>query len=132
MTLQESVAEKISQSGTKVKDIVIDELVNVEINKRTELIIQALPLIDKFEKELAKNNKPDIAEILNAESVVIQQAGYSKSKLEQIKKEKEKLENLKKAIDDCLELNSKDSYSKLENLIKNAGGNKQENSGKDS
>lgn len=132
MTLQEQVANKISESGATVKEHVINILAENEITKRTNLIIQALPLVDKLEKEFAKNNKPDVAEEVDFEGKVVKAASFTKNKYEQIKKAKEQLESLKQSIDNCLETNSKEAYSKLENLLKNAGGNKQENTSKDS
>ena len=132
MEIKELVASKIAESGTTVANMVTDMLVNKEIEKRSQAIIASLVALEKVEKDLTSISKPDVNELLDAEGKVIQPAAYSKSKLEQIKKAKEKVENLTKAINTCLETNTKDSYSKLENLIKNAGGNTEKSSGDNS
>lgn len=132
MEIKELVANKIAQSGTTVANMVTDMLVSKEVEKRSQAIISGLVALEKVEKDLTSVSKPDVNELLDAEGKVIQPAAYSKSKLEQIKKAKEKVENLTKAINNCLETNTKDSYSKLENLIKNAGGNTEKSSGDNS
>lgn len=132
MEIKELVANKIAQSGTTVANMVTDMLVSKEIEKRSQAIIASLVALEKVEKDLVSVSKPDVNELLDAEGKVVQPAAYSKSKLEQIKKAKEKVENLTKAINNCLETNTKDSYSKLENLIKNAGGNTEKSSGDNS
>jgi hypothetical protein len=132
MEIKELVANKIAQSGTTVANMITDMLVNKEIEKRSQSIIASLVVLEKLEKDLTSISKPDVNELLDVEGKVVQPAAYSKSKLEQIKKAKEKVENLTKAINTCLETNTKDSYSKLENLIKNAGGNTEKSSGDNS
>jgi len=132
MELREIIAEKIAKSGENVTNMVTELLVSKEVEKRSNSIIQALSILDKEEKELSKISKPDVAEILDVDGKVQQPAGYSKSKLEQIKKTAEKVEKLKSSINECLNNNTKESYSKLENLTKNAGGNKTESSGDNS
>lgn len=132
MEIKELVASKIAESGTTVASMVTDMLVNKEIERRSQVIISGLVALEKLEKDLASVSKPDVNELLDVEGKVVQPAGYSKSKLEQIKKAQEKVANLTKAINNCLETNTKDSYSKLESLIKNAGGNTEKSSGDNS
>lgn len=126
-TIQEVVAEKISQSGENVANIVIDKLAEVEISKRVESISKAIQKQEQLEKDLKKISKNDVVTYVDGAATEV----MSKSRFEDIKKGKEKIDKLTKAIDLALTQNTFDSYIKLEDTLKkldNAGGNKKEGS----
>ena len=126
-TIQEVVAEKISQSGENVANIVINKLAEVEISKRVESISKAIQKQEQLEKDLKKISKNDVVTYVDGVAIEV----MSKSRFEDIKKGKEKIDKLIKAIDLALTQNTFDSYIKLEDTLKkldNAGGNKKEGS----
>ena len=126
-TIQEAVAEKITQSGENVANTVIEKLAEVEISKRVAAITKAVQKQEQLEKDLKKINKNDVVTYIEGTPTEV----MSKNRFEEIKKGKEKIEKLTKAIDFALTQNSFDAYNKLAETLKkldNAGGNKTEGS----
>ena len=126
-TIQEAVAEKITQSGANVANTVIEKLAEVEISKRVDAITKAVQKQEQLEKDLKKINKNDVVTYIEGNPTEV----MSKNRFEEIKKGKEKIEKLTKAIDFALTQNSFDAYNKLAETLKkldNAGGNKTEGS----
>lgn len=126
-TIQEAVAEKITQSGENVANTVIEKLAEVEISKRVDAITKAVQKQEQLEKDLKKINKNDVVTYIEGTPTEV----MSKNRFEEIKKGKEKIEKLTKAIDFALTQNSFDAYNKLAETLKkldNAGGNKTEGS----
>jgi hypothetical protein len=124
-TIQEAVAEKITQSGEYVSNTVIEKLAEVEISKRVDAITKAIQKQEQLEKDLKKINKNDVVTYIEGTPTEV----MSKNRFEEIKKCKEKIEKLTKAIDFSLTQNSFDAYNKLAETLKkldNAGGNKTE------
>jgi len=122
-TIQEAVAEKITQSGENVANTVIEKLAEVEISKRVDTITKAVQKQEQLEKDLKKINKNDVVTYIEGTPTEV----MSKNRFEEIKKGKEKIEKLTKAIDFALTQNSFDAYNKLAETLKkldNAGGNK--------
>lgn len=126
-TIQEVVAEKISNSGQLVKETVINKLAEVEVSNRVALITKAIEKQDALEIGLKKINKCDVVTYVGDNQTEV----MSKARFEQIKKEKEKIERVTKAIDFALTQNTTDSYNKLSETLKkiDGGGNKNEGSG---
>jgi len=126
-TIQEAVAEKITQSGENVANTVIEKLAEVEISKRVDAITKAVQKQEQLEKDLKKINKNDVVTYIEGTPTEV----MSKNRFEEIKKSKEKIDKLTKAIDFALNQNSFDAYNKLAETLKkldNAGGNKTESS----
>lgn len=123
-TIQQAVAEKIASCGETVANTVIDKLADVEIHKRIDTIIRAIRKVEELEKELKKINKADVVNYVNDERTEI----FSDKRYQEIKKSKEKIENLKKLIADTLEKNTDEQYNKLNGQI---GGTKSEDKGED-
>lgn len=126
-TIQESVAEKITNCSDKVINAVVEKLAEVEISKRIELITKAINKQDQLEKELKKINKNDVVQYNDGVVTEV----MSKARYDEIGKSKERITNLKKAIDSALTQNSYESYTKLTevlNKLNNVGGGKQEGS----
>lgn len=114
MTIQEQVAAKISTSGESVKEIVIESLAQVEINRRVALITSGIQKQDTLEKELKKLDRDDVKTYVGGNPVT----AMSDKRFEDVKKAKEGLEKLTKAIDKALADNSADSYNKLSEILK--------------
>ena len=126
-TIQEAVAEKIIKSGENIANTVIEKLAEVEILKRIDIITKAVQNQEQLEKDLKKINKNDVVTYIEGIPTEV----MSKNRFEEIKKGKEKIEKLTKAIDFALTQNSFDAYNKLAETLKktdNAGGNKTEGS----
>lgn len=117
-TVQQVIAERISQSGTKVRETVIDKLAQVEIDKRVELVNKAIKKVEELEKELKKIDRADGANYTKTgERVEV----MSESRYKDIQKAKEKLSGLTKVVDTALESNTPESYSKLGEALNKAG-----------
>ncbi len=129
-TIQEEVAQRLLEKGATVADIVVEKLTEIEISKRVDSITKAISKQDQLEKEFKKiDGKNDL--ITYGEGGKEIQA-MSKNRFEEIKKSKEKLEGLTKAMDNALSSNTAEAYVKLNeilNKLNNAGGNKTESSG---
>ncbi len=125
-TIQEKVAESIQGSKESIVSTIVDKLAEIEIEKRIKIITDAVNKQTAMINEFKKSHRPDIAEGLGINREVISPATYSKSKLDVIQKDKEKLANLTKALENCLETNTPESYVKLTESL-----NKCANSGKD-
>lgn len=128
-TIQETVAEKIAGSGPDVLNIVVDKLAEIEISKRVEAITKGISKQDQLEKELKKiDGKNDVITYVEGKEV----QSMSKNRFEEIKKAKEKLDGLTKAMDAALSGNTAEAYTKLNetlNKLNNAGGDKKESPG---
>jgi hypothetical protein len=118
VSIQQKVATKIAESGPAVEDIIVGKLVQAELSKRTELVMKGMGILDTLRKDLKKIDKPDIEGTFNAEGQPNNDAKYTKGKIDEITKAKQKVEKLTKAIDEALEKNDGDSYGKLNELIK--------------
>jgi hypothetical protein len=126
-TIQEAVAEKIAQSGENVANTVIEKLAEVEISKRVEAITKGIQKQEQLERDLKKINKNDVVTYVDGVATEV----MSKNRFEEIRRNKDKIDNLTKAIDLALVQNSFDAYNKLAETLKkldNVGGNKTESS----
>jgi len=126
-TIQEAVAEQISNSGAKVAEIVIDKMAQIEIDKRVATIQKAILKQDELTKDLKKIDKEDFVTYAAGNQVSV----MSKERFEQIKKLKEKIQKLVAATNAALNDNTHEAYTKLEEALKklnNAGGNTKEDS----
>lgn len=113
-TIQEAVAQKIAGSGETVKNTVVDILANGEINKRVDSITKAISKIDLLEKEYKKINKSDITTYVNNAPV----ESMSQNRFNDIKKSKDKFDNLTNAFNIALETNTQEAYDKLSGILK--------------
>lgn len=126
-TIQEAVAEKISKSGVTVKEIIIDSLVAQEVAKRVDIITKALTKLESMEKDFKKiNGKNDNISYVAGVKV----ESMTEKRFQEIEKSKQNIDGLKKLIDNCLEKNDEDSYTKLNEQVGQS--NKQSEPDKDS
>jgi len=126
-TIQEAVAERITKNSENVANIVIEKLAEIEISKRVDILTKAIVKQEPLEKELKKIDKNDVTTYVEGKQV----DAMSKQRFEDIKKTKEKIEKLTKAIEFALTENTSEAYIKLDETLKkldNAGGNQKEGS----
>lgn len=121
-TIQEAVAEKIAKSGENVQLIVVDNLANVEIQRRIGVITEAVGRFETLTKDLKKIDRNDVETYVGSEK----QEAMSKQRFEDIKKLKEKLDILRGVTDKALETNTPDAYNKLSETLKKLSGNSKE------
>lgn len=130
MGLLQVAAEKIQSSGSRVQDTVVNALVDVEVNRRADLLTQALNKQDELERQIKKMDRPDTKLRTSSDSEV--QEYMSDKRFEEVTKLKEKHNNLTKVIDTALESNTEESYKKLNEvygkLANDKGGSKPEGS----
>lgn len=120
-SIQDVALEQINGLGPRVESYVVDKIVDRELEKRAVPITQGMDTLAKFEEELKKVDKPDMI-ARDKEGRIVSEA-YSSKRLEEIKKAKEKIEKLHKAIEkaylngdikDLIQLNQSGGQDKKE------------------
>ena len=114
--LRKRIEEQIASSGETLQNQVVTTLVDQELIRRCALVVAGIVKIRQLELDLRKVNKPD-NEAFDAEGKVVHQT-YSKGKLEEIKKAKEKIETWDRAINNAI---GKADYKRLEELVSKGG-----------
>ena len=84
-------------------------MADAEISKRTDILFKAIEKQDAAKSALNKINRDDIIEYVANEPVT----KMSEARFKEIKKAKEGLDKLTKAIEVALTANTADSYNKL-------------------
>jgi len=110
--LLSEVAEKIGQSTSQVRERVISALVEREVVARTDILDKALAKRTELDREIRKLQKPDV-EQFDVDGKVVS-ASFSKARVDELKKAREGLEKLEKAIDKALTDND---FSKLKEIV---------------
>src|ERR1041384_5725629 len=101
-TVTDKVAEEITKLAPRVESEVVAILVNRQVKKRVDALVSVLDMVDKANKDLLK---------LRADMVFFNEAGealepvFSKSKNEEKKKLKVKIDKLEKGLTKALEKN---------------------------
>lgn len=111
-SLQAKVAEKISTIAPVVEDKIIDALVAREVNRRSDALTKAIDDLNKMEGE-QRRIKPD--QVQYNEDGSVKDQSYSKAKIEELKKLKQKIEKYTNAINKALD---KADYGDVYNLSK--------------
>ena len=101
--IKEKLAERLLTSGSDVKNNVLDTLYNNELKTRTDACLKVLTKIEEKEKELKKLKVSD-NNIYDEKGTVVA-GGYSKARVDDIKKASDELERLNKALENALENN---------------------------
>jgi len=123
MDIKLKVAEKINGCGETVVNTVVDKLAEIEINRRVDIIQKAISKQDTLVKELSKINGKCDNVFYDKDGV--KQESMTEKRFNEIKKSKESIDSFEKALQSALELNTNESYNKLNGLL---GGNKTEGS----
>ena len=103
MSIKETLAEKLLNSGSDVKSNILDTLYNRELTTRTDACLKLLTKIEEKEKELKKLKVSD--NNIYDEGGTVVAGGYSKGRIDEIKKVKEELDKLNRALENALENN---------------------------
>lgn len=114
-SLRERIKDEVghAQVNGDVTDDVVSRLVKEELGKRAGLVVQALARLNELELEV-KKIKPD-AQFFDSDGNVVGTPAFSKEKSEALKKGREKVEKLTKAIEKAL---GKDAdYEGLKKLL---------------
>jgi hypothetical protein len=111
-TVKQLVTQRLAENaGGVVREKVVTLMVEEEIEKRTVAVVAVVKKLDEATKALKKVNVPD-NEQFDVDGKVVS-ATYSKTKLDDIKKAKELLAKLTKALDLALEQNNFDKVFEL-------------------
>lgn len=103
MDIKKEVAEKLVGTSEKVKDRVLDFLIERELEKRTSACLKVIEKITELEKSLAKESKPDM-ESYDLEGNVTS-TSFSKERVQSLRKLREEREKLDGALKKALENN---------------------------
>lgn len=115
--IKTDVAAKISESGPTVKENVINVLAEIEIKRRTDLLVSAFKKREEIEKELKKYKEDDVTYDLDLKPLT---KGFTKAVAEKYQKQKGELTKLINAVEKAVKENQ---YDQLSNLL---GGKKEE------
>jgi hypothetical protein len=108
-----AVAEQIKAIGTsKAVEVVINQLAQKEIDKRSTALAAAIALADTVKKDIAKASKPDVVTV-TTEGVTSE--SFSATAYEARKKLIERLEKIEKTVVAAIEGND---WGKLYDLVK--------------
>lgn len=109
-SIGQKVADQIANAGPVILEKVINNLANLEIEKRATALLNAVNLAVATKRELQKI-KPDIVAYNDKGEEA--SANWSKPKLEEKKKLEEKLAKIEKAVDLAV---NKNDFSKVSEL----------------
>jgi hypothetical protein len=111
VTLRETVGARLSQIGESIQERVINIFVEEEIEKRKKQVVGAYSEYDDLFKREKRLGKPDIVGYDNQGAPA--QAYFSKQRLDELKKVRERMVKLEKAIEDAI---LKSNFEKLNSL----------------
>lgn len=113
-TITQVVSDRISSISSAVNESVIEALVNRELEKRSNAIVQGFDRLDNLNKEFRKI-RPDIQALFDEDGVETTPASWSKSKLEERSKAKSNIDKLENALNLAIE---QGEMQKLYDLLK--------------
>lgn len=116
------VAEQLLDTAPKVKGRVLDILVAEEQERRVKAVLKTIKDLDEARRSVQKV-KPDSSVFAVDGSVL--QVGYTKAKLEELKKANELVAKLEAALEEALS----DEKPNFEKVLKHAGNDKSEPAG---
>lgn len=108
-TLKQSVADSLAASGQETFDRVRDYLVEEELKRRADLLLKGLAKKSELERDIRKV-KPD-QQSFDATNKLVSES-YSKGKAEELKRLKEQLAKIEKALEAALNF-EKPCFDKL-------------------
>lgn len=111
------VNNSLLTSGPAIKERVVKELTEVELDKRAELILKAIQKHDQMNKDVHKM-RPDVKTIDPTSGE--EKSVWSKDAHDKFKKAQEELDKLGKQIEKCFGENvTADDYNKLKGIVGN-------------
>lgn len=113
------VAEGIKGCGTKVEDIIVNTLVDVEVNRRVSLIQIGMTKLNTLKNDLKKTDKPDnTSHVPDGQGGFTIQSSYTDKLFNELKAKREGIVKLETTLNSALGTNSADAYGNLEKLVK--------------
>lgn len=112
-SVKEAVTEQLGSIGPSVREKVVTLLVDAEVEKRTTAVVAVVRKLDEANAALRKVNRADM-ETFNEDGSVAT-ATFTKQRLDEIKKTKETIAKLEKALDEAFE---KSDFQKVFELSK--------------
>jgi len=113
--IKASIATGIKDGQSEVKDRVVAHYTEKELERRSNLIIKGLDKLESLEQERDRI-KPD--QIAVNDQGQEQSSTYSKANFEKLKKAREAVGKLSKALNAAIEQGSQQDYEKLEKTLK--------------
>lgn len=110
-TLQEQVADSLASVSEPVRAAVVSTIVAREVEKKSKILVQALDLLSTAEKDFKKIDRPDV-EIFDEEEKAAA-TYFSKTRVEERRKQRERINKIKGAIEKAL---TKGDYGDINNL----------------
>lgn len=107
--------ERLGNASSNVRGMVVDQFVADEIKARADLLYRAVKKREEMERDLRKI-KPDNT-AYDASGKIVSES-FTKAKADELKKAKEQLDKLDKAID--MAVQEKPDYSKLKEVMGNS------------
>lgn len=127
MRIQDAAAERIAKSGPVVQERVTEMLAAKEIDRRVGVVDRALQAQDRLEAELKKLDRPDVKSyVAGPDGKQVAQEAMSSGRYDSVKKAREQLERLTKALDAALAGGTAKEFEELEKAIPQGGGKPQE------
>ena len=110
--IREDVKQHVEdhQTDGTIRQKVVDHLTNAEVDRRTEMLVKAMAVREETAKDL-KKMKPD--QVQYEESGKISMTSFSKTKFDELKKCKDKLAKIDKAINRAINDADYDSLKKI-------------------
>lgn len=118
-SLRARVDETIANASSTIQDRVYSHYVDAEIERRSQVIVSGINALREVETDLRKIDRPD--QTLFDAAGQPAQALYSKNRLDEVKKGKERLAKIVGALDKAIETNEPDAYNKLTDVVKKGG-----------
>lgn len=116
-TISQQVAEGIVQAAPSILPNVISTLISQETDRRAKALLSGIELALSIKKDLAKIERPDVAPNYGADGKPLGEGAYTKARVGEIKKLRERLAKVEKAIEKATpEGDTKPDYADLFNL----------------
>ncbi len=119
--IRNKVTTLLSNSSAMVQTNVVNHLVEIELKKRADLVLDGLKKLDEANEGL-KKIKPDMT-TFNGDGTKKDES-YSQNKINELKKAKEKAANIEKALEQAL--GEQPNFAQLEKVCKGGGDNNKE------
>ena len=119
-SLRDTIDQKIADSSSAVFDRVIDSFVESERDRRAKILVNGVNALRELETDLNKINRGDVVQF-TADGKPIEPV-FTKDRLSQIKKAKERITKLEFALTKALSEKAVSAdFAKLEKAIKSKG-----------
>jgi hypothetical protein len=98
IALRKEVVERLTASGSKVRDLVLNELVESEIVKRKNAVVALLTKVDEKFKELKKAQNQG-SQSFNLAGEAVGEPVFTKQQVDAVKKLTDEIERIQTALE---------------------------------